>query len=260
VTEPVIGVAFDGAGLGTDGAIWGGEFLLVAGARSQRLAHLAYVPLPGGDAAARNPARMALAHLFAAYGAELDSLPLALVEQSNPLLRTMLERGINSPPTSSVGRLFDAVAAILGVRMVAQFEAQAAMELESVADRTAAGSYPVEWREEGQGWTIETAPLIRAIVRDRVAGRPIPEIASRFHTALADLTLETVRRISRHTGIRRVTLTGGVFQNALLTERTADALVVHGFTVYVHRQVPCNDGGLAFGQVVVAAQSEELCA
>jgi hydrogenase maturation protein HypF len=257
VTEPVIGVVFDGAGLGQDGAIWGGELLLVDGARCERLAHLGYVPLPGGDACAREPWRAAAAHLADAYGGAVEGLGLPLLDRIDPArwstLRRVMARRVASPLTSSAGRLFDAVAAIAGVRDVARFEAQAAMELEAVADRATESSYPVEYRTVGDGWVVETAPLVRAVVADVLARRPVPEIAGAFHNALRDLIVETVARLARRTGVRRVALTGGVFQNALLTERSADALECRGFEVLLHRRVPCNDGGLALGQAYVAA-------
>lgn len=261
VTEPVIGVAFDGTGLGTDGAIWGGEFLLAEGAGYQRFGHLAYVPLPGGDAAVRQPWRMAAAHLWAAYGGEMERLPIPFLEEVEPgqwsLLKQLLVRGVHCPPTSSIGRLFDAVAALLGVRRMAHFEAQAAMELEMAADSGARGSYPLELRETANGWVADPAPLMQGLVSDLAAGRPTADMAGAFHNAVRDLIVEMVGRIARRTGVRRVALTGGVFQNALLTERTAHALAVRNFEVLLQRRVPCNDGGLALGQALVASRAVE---
>lgn len=262
IMEPVIGVAFDGTGLGTDGAIWGGEFLLVEPHGWHRLAHLDYVALPGGDAAARAPWRMAASHLWAACGADLEHLPIGFVERMPdgewPLLRQMLERRVACPETSSAGRLFDAVAALLGLRMRAAFEAQAAMELETIAEPSVRSSYPVGFEERGDGWIVDTRPLVRGIVADLAAGRAHADIAGAFHNAVRDLIVEGAERIARRTGVRRVALTGGVFQNALLTERTADALVVRGFEVFLHRRVPCNDGGLALGQAVVASRAASV--
>ncbi|MFN2431846.1 MAG: carbamoyltransferase HypF [Gemmatimonadota bacterium] len=259
VGEPVLGVAFDGAGLGTDGAIWGGEFLLVEGVRWQRLAHLAYVPLPGVDAAARQPWRMAAAHVWSACGGNLDRLPavvrdavevgrLALVEQ-------MLVSGLHSPPTSSVGRLFDAVASLLGLCHVARFEGEAALRLEAAADRHATRSYAFDVRETPEGWIADPGALIRGVVADVGAGRPAAEIAGAFHNALSELVLDVARRVRARTGVRRVALTGGVFQNALLAERTAVRLERGGFEALLHRRVPCNDGGLALGQAYVAGMT-----
>lgn len=257
VTNPVIGVAFDGAGLGTDGAIWGGEFLVVDGDRAERVAHLAYVPLPGGDACAREPWRAAAAHLMSAYGDAVDDLELPLIQRVGAarwsMIRRMMAQRVACPPTSSAGRLFDAVAAILGLQDVSRFEGQAAMALEAAADRSTFATYPVDHRATDAGWVIDTAPLIRDITADSLAGVSIAEIAGAFHNALRSLIVETVVLVAQRTGIRRVALTGGVFQNALLTERAAIALERRGFDVLLHRQVPANDGGLALGQAYVAA-------
>jgi hydrogenase maturation protein HypF len=263
VTEPVIGVVFDGAGLGADGAVWGGEFLLAEDAHYERVAHLSYVPLPGGDGAAREPWRMGVAHLWAAYGDEMERVAPRFFEALDPaalgLLRQMLRQGVHAPPTSSVGRLFDAVAALLGVCVQSQYEAQAAIQLEAMVASEARGSYPFDMREVGAGWEIEAAPVIRAIVADITAGRPKSEIAGAFHQAMSDMVVETTDHVSRQSGVRRVALTGGVFQNAILEERTVEALVRRGYQVLVQRRVPCNDGGLSLGQAVIAARSA-LCA
>lgn len=257
VAGPVLGIAFDGAGLGTDGAIWGGEFLLVDGEHSERVAHLGYVPLPGGDACAREPWRAAAAHLAAAYGDGVDDLSLPLLDrvgaQRWSVIQRMMQRRVACPLTSSVGRLFDAVAAIVGLHDVARFEGQAAMALADVADRATEATYPIEYRAAGDGWIVETAPIIRAVADDVGAGRSVAEIAGAFHNALRDLVVETVARVAKDREVRRVALTGGVFQNALLAERAADALERRGFDVLLHRRVPCNDGGLALGQAYVAA-------
>ena len=256
VTEPVLGVVFDGSGVGTDGAVWGGEFLLVEGARSERLAQLGYVPLPGVEAAVREPWRMAAAHLANAFGTGVEGLSLALLERHArewPLLRQMMSRGFRSPPTSSVGRLFDAVAALAGVRDRAEFEAQAAMELEAIADRSTTRSYATELREAGELVIADPGSIIRGVVGDLERGERAPSIAGAFHNALRDLVVSVVTRLVKRTGVRRVALTGGVFQNVLLLERTAAALAACDCEVLLHRQVPCNDGGLSLGQAVVAA-------
>ncbi len=257
VTEPVIGVAFDGAGLGDDGEVWGGEFLLVDGARAERVAQLAYVPLPGGDACAREPWRAAAAHLASAYGDDADDALPALIDRIGAARWTMIRRimaqRVACPLTSSAGRLFDAVAAIAGLGDVAAFEGQAAMAVEQIADPATRASYPVEHRPVAGGWIVETAPLIRAIVADLRGGTSVARVAGAFHNALRDLIIDTVVRIADERGVRRVALTGGVFQNALLTERAAAGLDACGFDVLIHRRVPCNDGGLALGQAYVAA-------
>lgn len=257
VTEPVIGVAFDGAGYGTDGAIWGGEFLVADYAGFERAGHLRYVPLPGGDAAVRQPWRAAAAHLFSAFGPTMGGVAGRLAGAVEPArwsgVLQMMEKGVASPPTSSVGRLFDAVAAILGLRNEVQFEAQAAMELEMIAEPSAEGSYPVEFSREGDAWVWEAAPILEGILGDLGRGLPRSEIAGRFHKAVCDAVVEACDRVRRERAISRVALTGGAFQNALLAEGTARALEGRGFDVLRHRRVPPNDGGLSLGQAVAAA-------
>ncbi|MCA1585708.1 MAG: Sua5/YciO/YrdC/YwlC family protein, partial [Acidobacteria bacterium] len=255
-TEPVIGVAFDGAGLGTDGAIWGGEFLVVEGVECRRAAHLAYVPLPGGDVAAREPWRMAVAHLTAAYGKGLGPLSEALATRLTPsrfdVVRQMVARGICSAPTSSMGRLFDAVAALIGLRDTSEFEGQAAMELEAIAGASAPRRYRFELDTTSAVWTIDAAPVIRDLAADVVAGHPRAELAAMFHEAVGAMITSVAARIARQTGIDRVALTGGVFQNALLSQYAVHALVAANLEVLQHRRVPCNDGGLSLGQALLA--------
>jgi hydrogenase maturation protein HypF len=258
-SEPLIGVVFDGTGLGNDGAAWGGEFLVVDGVRCDRLAHLAYVPMPGGDAATREPWRMAAAHLHAAFGADWGPLGDALVSRVTTsratVLRRMIDRDIACVPTSSMGRLFDAVAALLGLRDVVAYEGQAAMELEGLASPRASGRYEFDIDVSSQPWRIESAPVIRAIARDIAAGRAASEIAAGFHAAVADMIAAVSRRIAEETGIRRVALTGGVFQNARLSRVAARALRTARLDVLEHRVVPCNDGGLALGQALMAVRT-----
>ena len=258
-TEPAIGVACDGAGLGTDGAIWGGEFLVVDGTACHRAAHLAYVPLPGGDAAAREPWRMAVSHLAAAYGLDLGPVSAILGERIPPgrlgFARQMIARGTNAPPTSSVGRLFDAVAALIGLRDCARFEGQAAMELEALATRTIDGRYGFDLDSRSDVLRIHAAPVIRDIARDVLDGRSREEISSAFHEAVAAMMAEVASRIAGQTGIRRVALTGGVFQNALLARQAADRMRAERLEVLEHRSVPCNDGGLSLGQALLAIRA-----
>ncbi|MBA2457932.1 MAG: carbamoyltransferase HypF, partial [Gemmatimonadales bacterium] len=258
VTEPVLGVVFDGAGLGDDGAIWGGEFLAVGGAGYERMAHLGYVPLPGGDRAAREPWRMAAAHLWAAYSGEVERLeiPFAAVTARPewPLLRQMLGRGVRCPHTSSVGRLFDAAAALVGLRSESRFEGQAAMELELAADPDVSRAYAVEIGEAGGRLVVDPGPLIRGLVADIAANRSVAEIAGAFHNTVGDLIVQVVERVRERTGLRTVALTGGVFQNRLLTERAQRELSRRGFAVLIHRRVPCNDGGISLGQAAVAGR------
>jgi hydrogenase maturation protein HypF len=246
---PVIGVAFDGTGYGPDGTIWGGEFLLADLADFTRAGHLDPVPMPGGTAAIRAPWRMAAAHLAAAYPAGIPSL--AVRNRNEPdweAVLGMANRGVNSPLTSSAGRLFDAVAALLGIRDTINYEGQAAIELEQHADPSVCGTYPISTRD-----TVPCAELIRAVVDDLGRGEPTPTIAARFHNAVADAVTGVCGRIREQTGVGVVALSGGVWQNLLLTTRTMDSLRARGFRVLTHSRVPCNDGGISLGQAAVAA-------
>jgi hydrogenase maturation protein HypF len=250
---PVIGVAFDGTGYGSDGRIWGGEFLVTEYARFTRAGHLGYVPMPGGERAVREPFRMALAHLRSASGGWDPALPP--VEEASQAERSavlwQLEHDINAPATSSVGRLFDAVASILGVRHRARYEAEAAMELEALVDPGARGTYPVAILD-GTPAVIDPGPLVRGVVSDLQAGTTVPVIAARFHWTLVAVIVLMCERIRKATGLGSVALSGGVFQNVTLLSGTRAALSQAGFEVWSHRQVPPNDGGVALGQAVVA--------
>lgn len=253
----VIGVAFDGAGLGTDGAIWGGEFLVAEYADFRRVAHLRYVPLPGGDQAARHPWRAAVAQAIDA-GCDPKRLPLVPSPAELRTTERMIERGIHCPLTSSMGRLFDAVAAMTGLRASATFEGQAAMELEWQATGfDADGSYPFELTRVASApdspLEIDTRPLVRAVLSD--AGRGIDRrlIARRFHTTIAEMIVAVCGRIHREAGLDRTVLSGGVFLNALLLQEATARLTDEGFQVFRHRLVPTNDGGISFGQLAVAA-------
>jgi hydrogenase maturation protein HypF len=251
--ERVLGVAFDGTGFGTDGTVWGGEFLLADLAAAERVRHLAAVPLPGGDSAVTRPATMALSHLWAAGIAWEPSLPCvrALAERERALLRRQLERGVAVVPTSSMGRLFDAVAALLDVRQSITYEAQAAIELEWLADRDDGAHRPTY--RFALGAAIDPAPVLRAIVADLAAGVPRPAIAAAFHRAVAAAVVAVADAVAAGGGPRTVALTGGVFQNDRLTTATRSGLEAAGFRVLTHRRVPPNDGGLALGQLAVLA-------
>ncbi len=254
--DAVIGIAFDGLGYGTDGTIWGGEILVADLHTSERLGHLATVPMPGGAAAIREPWRMAAAYLDVAYG---DSVP--------PVLDVMTRNGrqwadvlaiasarINSPLTSSAGRLFDAVAALLGVRDRVTYEGQAAIELEQRADPDERGAYDTPISDDGE-LVIHSEALVRAAVEDLLAGAELAAIAARFHNGVAAFVADAAVAARDRTSIDRVALSGGVFQNLLLLERTVDLLERDGFRVLVHSRVPPNDGGISLGQVAVAARA-----
>jgi len=255
---PVIGLSFDGTGLGLDGTIWGGEVLVADYHSFTRAAHLAPVPMPGSAAAIREPRRMAISHLNAAFGEQLGSLQLPFLRsvdnQRVDILLAMMEKQINSPLTSSLGRLFDAVAAIIGLRGQVAFEGQAAMELEMILDDTESGRYDFSWEAHGDDpILILNAPIIRGVVRDLRQGLCPATISARFHNTLIVLFDQLCRHLRTATGIDQVALSGGVFQNnRLLTGLTA-ALEKSGFDLLTHRLVPTNDGGLSLGQAVVAA-------
>jgi len=254
MTGPVIGVAFDGVGLGTDGTAWGGEFLIADLVGFVRVAHLSEVAMPGGDAAARQPWRMAAAHLDAGYGGTPPP-QLAVVARHGrrwEQVRSFARAGVNAPMTSSAGRLFDAVSALLGIRDVVTYEGQAAIELEYAADPAETGSYRVPVTDETLA-RVQVSSLIRGITEDLVRGTSVPVIAGRFHNALAGVVLEVCRRLREQHGLSTVALSGGVFQNALLLSRCLEGLEAEDFLVLTHRQVPPNDGGISLGQAAVAA-------
>jgi len=251
----VIGVSFDGTGYGTDGAIWGGELLVADYQSFQRVGHLKYVLLPGGDAAVRRPYRMALAHLRAADIPWTDDLPC--VRATPPDEKTVLDRQldlrINCVDTSSMGRLFDAVASILDIRHTVTYEAQGAMELEAIAGSSVPdqGSYRFDVTNKEEV-IFDPSSLWRAIVDDLRRGTASPIISARFHRAVARLIGELCLIVRQRSGVKQVALSGGVFQNVLLLDWTKKALSDAGFEILIHRALPPNDGGLALGQAAVA--------
>ncbi len=277
IDELVIGVSFDGTGLGTDGAIWGGEFLVGDYRQFRRAAHLRYVGMPGADKAIHEPWRMAVAHLRDA-DCSFDILESRIPRAALRTIETMLDRGFNTPLTSSAGRLFDAVAAIAGVRDHVSFEGQAAQQLEWMATNEApVAPYPYEiarvetppndiahnpplslprsarWKPEQCVDMIDTRPLIRAVLADVQSGVDARRIARRFHSTMVETIVNTCSTIRESTEISAVVLSGGVFMNALIATGAAHGLLARGFRVYRHRAVPPNDGGLALGQLAVAA-------
>ena len=244
----VIGVALDGTGYGTDGCIWGGEFLVAGYGGFVRRAHFRYVPMAGGDAAVREPWRMALAYWLDTFGEGTPEALCGVPEERTGVVRRMIATNFNTVQTSSCGRLFDAVAALAGVRREINFEGQAAIELEAVADGAETRRYGFEIGG-GEPWQIDFRPMIAEIVKDSGAAT----IAARFHNTLAAAIAETCGRLRRQTGNARVCLSGGSFQNLRLLHTTCELLGEAGFEVYLHEQVPPNDGGVALGQAAVAA-------
>ena len=256
----VIGVIFDGTGLGDDGTVWGGEFLLGGYRECRRAGHLRQMHLPGGDAAALEPWRMAAATLYQLHGSVVFDLPLScfssLSGQERQLLLQMLAKGINSPLTSSCGRLFDAVAAILGLRNSISYEGQAAIELEGLAERgSCAGLYPFALTDLQGMLQLDWLPLLKALTDDVLAGVNSADIAATFHRSLAVAAAAVCAEIRHRSGVGRVVISGGVFQNRLLCEELVTLLESDDFKVFTHRLVPPNDGGLALGQAMIAGRS-----
>jgi hydrogenase maturation protein HypF len=259
LTEPVIGAIFDGTGYGTDGNIWGGEVLVGDYVGFERAAHLRYFRLPGGDRAVREPYRVALALLHQAHGETFGELDLPVVNDRAPrdldVLGRMLQSGVRSPLTSSMGRLFDGVAALLGVRERCRYEAQAAIELEQLIE-PGASAMPLHWElrgGEGWPWQIDVAPTVRELAGE-VQRRDVTvsELSLRFHCTVVDIVRRTCAAIRERTGLTKVVLSGGVFQNEFLLCGCREALRAVDFDVFVHREVPTNDGGVALGQAAVA--------
>ncbi len=253
--EPVIGVIFDGSGYGTDGAIWGGEILLGTYQSFERLYHLDYIPLPGGDQPGQQAWRLVLTWLERAeipWTQDLPPVKHALTQhpQALPILQRQLEQGVNTPPTSSVGRLFDAIASLLDVRHESTCQNQTVLELEACAANQEFGMYPMLITNG----LLDPLLMIRHIVEDLRHGIPKAIIVARFHNTLAMTVYEVAQRIRTMYGIRHVALSGGVWQNTVLLGRTVEMLRNDDFDVLIHRQVPTNDGGVAFGQAVVAHQ------
>ncbi|MBW2065590.1 MAG: carbamoyltransferase HypF [Deltaproteobacteria bacterium] len=253
---PVIGLSFDGTGYGLDGHIWGGEVLVAEATHFQRVAYLSYVPMPGGSAAIKEPWRMAASYLYGTFGEDFWELGVPLLNQVEKkkiqIITEMISKGINSPRTSSMGRLFDGIAAILGLRYHVSYEGQAAMELESHSTEVSDKIYGYEWVSEGETYKILLQPLIRGIVKDVQNRVSLSRIGGKFHQWLIFLFSDLCEIVRKDTGLNRVALSGGAFQNMILFSGLSKALEKKGFEVYTHRLVPSNDGGLSLGQAHIA--------
>ncbi|OIP28364.1 MAG: carbamoyltransferase HypF [Chloroflexi bacterium CG_4_10_14_0_8_um_filter_46_9] len=264
VKPPIIGVAFDGTGMGADGHIWGGEFLLADYRAFTRKGHLEYLPLPGGDAAIKRPYRTAIGYILSLLGESALDQGLAFLPQVSDveveIIKRQTERGINSPQTSSMGRLFDAISAFMGIRDEIDYEGQAAVELEMAAYKENYAhnreSYPYNIIEDDEMRIVKLGNLLSAIIEDLKQGMPKGEISIKFHNTVAKMIEEVCCLIADETGIKQVALSGGVFQNRLLLRKTVNLLEKGGFKVFTHRQVPTNDGGISLGQAVVANFTE----
>jgi len=253
---PVIALTLDGNGYGPDHTVWGGEVLLAEYHTFDRLAHLSTAAMPGGDAAIREPWRMAISHLYKAFGPGYKDLELLLLRDHREkigIIQQMIDRSINSPLTSSCGRLFDAVAALLGLRYRVSFEGQAAAELEMLLEPHAheTDSYHFEViKKEAAPWLLPVEPIVKAVVQDILQGVAPHRISRRFHNTLAALFARVCRQIRDKNNISQIVLSGGVFQNLNLLEQLKTSLEALSFTVYVHEQVPTNDGGISLGQAL----------
>jgi hydrogenase maturation protein HypF len=249
-SQPVIGIAFDGTGYGDDGSIWGGEILIADYKKYDRWSHLESFPLPGGDISIKRPSRVALALLWQMGMDWSDGLPPVIDHKSDErqILKIQLERNIQTQSTSSMGRLFDAAAALAGVRQRVNYEAQAAIEFEAAIDREETGNYPFDINN---GF-ISYKQAISLLVQDFNNGKSIPTISARFHNGIVEMVRSICKTIQREAGLREVVLSGGVWQNIILLERVVTKLTSDGFRVYFHQIVPPNDGGVALGQVLVS--------
>jgi hydrogenase maturation protein HypF len=254
----VIGFALDGTGYGTDGNIWGGEVLVASYNKFERTAHFEYVPLPGGAAAIYEPWRMALSYLAHHFSRDFLKLRLPFLEtvasHKLELLLQMIERKVNSPLTSSCGRLFDAVAALIGIRQQINYEAQAAIELEmEIGDSNEDEVYPFDLTRDRDSWIIGTRSLFQSILGDISLGVPAPLISARFHNGLVAVLAKTAALLREQTGLGRVCLSGGTFNNVYLVEHLRRRLLNDGFQVFAQNEVPSGDGGLSLGQAMIAA-------
>jgi hydrogenase maturation protein HypF len=273
IAPPALGVSWDGTGYGLDGTIWGGEFFLVTDKKTERIAHLRPFRLPGGDKAVKEPRRTALGLLYEIFGDKIFArqvgdrcegapastrgacAPIAAFSASElATLKTMLAKKINSPLTSSVGRLFDAVASLVNLRQQIRFEGQAAMELEFALEGIETDAhYELPLVTPHSPPVLDWAPMIEVILEDVKHGVSVATISAKFHNALA----ESIVAVAKRVGQNRVVLSGGCFQNRYLTERAVRRLQAEGFRPYWHQRVPPNDGGIALGQVVAALRQKE---
>ena len=256
IKEKVIGVAYDGTGYGDDGNIWGGEFLLCDLKEYLRVGHLKYYPLPGGDKAIMEPWRMAYSYLYSIYGSRAKKIDIDFNRRMDydklSIIEKMIDKNINSPLTSSCGRLFGAASSLIGIRDEISYEGQAAMELESFCASGIKERYNFCICKEGKEFIIDPQEIFIDIIKDLKEGIDKKVIAAKFHNTVAEFTLNLCGKIRENTGINKIALSGGVFQNRYLTEKIISLLEKDGFQVYTQRKVPPNDGGISLGQAVVA--------
>jgi hydrogenase maturation protein HypF len=257
LTEPVIGVSFDGTGLGDDGHIWGGEFLICDLGDYQRFTHFEYIPQPGGDAVTKHPWRMMLAYMQHYFGEEaakqFPGLFQGIATQEIDAVRFLFKSGVNSPLTSSAGRLFDAVSALLDVCRHSTYHAEAPMRLEALANEKTSLSYPFDFDK-----SVSFKRTFAGMISDLENGVEKAEIAGRFHNTIVEVIVRISKIIRKQSGLDKVVLSGGSFQNRILLEKTEQKLKENNFAVYSHSAIPSNDGGIALGQLAIAAKKREL--
>ncbi len=251
--EKVIGIVFDGTGLGDDGNIWGGEFLIADLASFRRITHFDYIPLPGGDKVTKEPWRTAVSVLYKSYGEAFMEMDIPFVKQLDKakvhFMIQMIDKKINSPLSSGMGRLFDAVSALCGLTYNSAFHAEAPMRLEDVIEEGVNGSYSFEIEE-----IIRIDSIIKAIVNDLLANVSVGVIAARFHNTLVKISVSVCKQIRNKESLNKVVLSGGSFQNKYLSEHLMEELKIEGFTVFNHQKIPSNDGGISLGQIAIASK------
>ncbi|MBU1006825.1 MAG: hypothetical protein KKH08_04450 [Candidatus Omnitrophica bacterium] len=259
----VIGVAFDGTGLGHDGNIWGGEFFMGSIRGFKRAAHLKYAVMPGGESSIREPWRMAFSFIYDIYGASIKNVNANFLKRHDKaeiiLLKQIIDKKLNSPLSSGMGRLFDAVSSLIGIRDVAEYEAQAAIELEkaiedSVSDPKAPGKYAFDYKRDNEVIVIDWAPVIKGIMKDLRAGKSKSVISLKFHSAVCNMIKDVCESLRKKCAINQVCLSGGVFQNKYISANATAILENRGFCVYSHKRIPVHDGNISLGQAVLAGR------
>ncbi|MBO3798641.1 MAG: carbamoyltransferase HypF [Thermoproteota archaeon] len=251
-----LGIAFDGTGYGEDGSLWGSEFIVVRRGEYVRRGHFKYVPMPGGEKAITEPARMAFSYLYDALGEDALKIEIGLSDNVKTVLKRMIDRRINTPMTCGLGRMFDAVSALLGICLTRTFEGEPAVMLEMAAGEVNGESYPFKIMGEEE-YVVDTAPIIRSIVEDLENRTSVKTISRRFHETIAKITVELADTIRLEEGVDIIVLTGGVFQNRILSSRVKHLAEEHGLKTFFNNIVPTNDGGISLGQAVASSLMEE---